>query len=93
MKQVDKDVTAQVGFGDVDGEMLSFTRCVCGRTFDQWDFILGVEREHPKQCDCGRKLYFSAPVTVYEIVESSEESSEESPGELFVKHISFGDDD
>jgi hypothetical protein len=27
-----------------------------------------------------------------EIVESSEESSEESPGELFVKHISFGDE-
>lgn len=65
----DKDITSEVEFGDIDGECLNFCRCACGRNFDSWDFILNVYRDYPKQCDCGRKLYFKYKVTIYEIVD------------------------
>ena len=66
----DKDITSQVQFGGVDGELLPLTKCACGQEFDYWDFVLSIYRVEPDVCpNCGRKMYFKLEVTVYEVVE------------------------
>lgn len=66
---MDKDITASVQFGYSDDEYLPLTKCACGRVFPSWAFVLGVYRDRPQTCpQCGRKLYFSVSITVYEIV-------------------------
>lgn len=64
---MDKDITNRVKFGENDGEFLPLTQCICGCKFDSWDCILNIYRDMPFECDCGRKLYFSNKITVYEI--------------------------
>lgn len=65
----DKDITAQVGFGDNDGDCLPLTRCICGKRYQHWDFILHADREESKKCDCGRELYFRFTIQVLEKVQ------------------------
>ena len=69
---MDKDITDQVKVGLIDGECLPLEVCACGLKFDNWECVLSIERDAFFQCDCGRKLYFSNKITVYEIVESRE---------------------
>jgi len=64
---MDKDVTSECRFGENDEELLPLKKCVCGKKFDSWDFILSIYREDPHVCDCGRKLYFRNKITIYEI--------------------------
>jgi len=62
------DVTDKVEIGDIDGESLSFIKCVCGKRFDYWDFIINIcqDIEVASACpNCGRKFCFRAKVTVY----------------------------
>lgn len=67
MMTVDRDVTDQVDFGDVDGECLPLTRCVCGTKFPLWDHILGIYDDHPAVCpSCGALLYFRCSIRVFE---------------------------
>ena len=66
-----KDVTEYVEFGSVDDESLPLTKCVCGKKFDSWHHILGIEsdEEYAKECpECGRKLFFRNSVHVYELI-------------------------
>lgn len=73
MQKVDMDgidITSQVKFGNSDDEFLPLTECACGEKFEAWDFILSIYRDTPKTCSkCGRKMYFSNSITVYEVVE------------------------
>jgi len=66
---MDKDITDQVKFYDNDGDCLPLLQCICGREFSPWDFNLGIYRDMPSDCDCGRKLYFRNKITVYEVKE------------------------
>lgn len=69
---MDKDITMQVSFGDNDGETLPLYRCVCGKEFKPWNAILGIYREYPFKCDCGRELFFKNEITVYEVIPNNE---------------------
>lgn len=64
---MDKDITSEVSFERNDDECLPLTKCACGRKFPAWDFILGMERDYPHACDCGRRLYFTLDIKVFEV--------------------------
>lgn len=65
---MNKDVTSEVSFGSVDDESLPLGKCVCGKRFRLWDHILGIYPDMANRCpECGRKLYFSVEVHVYEV--------------------------
>ena len=66
----DRDVTDSCYFDDNDGELLPIVRCVCGKRFGMWEFIVSIYPDDPAVCKyCGRKLYFSNKITVYEVVD------------------------
>ena len=66
----DKDVTELVDFGANDDEALPLTKCVCGKKYDLWDTSIGIYRDWARGCpDCGRKLYFTCKIRVYEVEE------------------------
>jgi hypothetical protein len=67
----DLDVTDQVSFYDNDGESLPLIHCVCGKDFDAWEKILGVERDFARECVCGRRLYFRNSIKVFEVVDGN----------------------
>ena len=67
---MDKDVTAQVDFGNPDDECLPITSCVCGAKFPVWSEILSIYKDDPWECPkCGAGLYFGNRVRVYQVVE------------------------
>ena len=68
-KMMDIDITDKCEYYDNDGELLSLTKCACGRKFEPWDFIIGIYRDSPVVCECGRKLYFANNNTIYEVKE------------------------
>jgi DNA-directed RNA polymerase subunit RPC12/RpoP len=68
--KMDKDITSQVKFGENDGECLPMTKCICGKEFDWWDFILSIYRDMASSCpSCKRKMYFRNRITIYEAIE------------------------
>lgn len=63
----DRDVTDQMDFENNDDECLPVTKCVCGATFATWTFIISIYSDDPYKCpECGRGLYFSLRIRVYE---------------------------
>jgi len=66
-----KDITSQVSFADNDGELLPLTKCICGKEYEVWDFVLNTDiYDSPIKCDaCGRRMYFEVSIKVYEIGE------------------------
>ena len=63
-----KDITKDVESGDNDGELLPIFKCVCGRKFNDWNFTISIYRDKPDECpSCGRKLFFSIQIKVYEV--------------------------
>ena len=63
-----KDITdkVQFEFGEIDGELLPLTRCVCG---EKW-ITLGIDKEVPDICpSCGRRMIFTNKITVFELEE------------------------
>lgn len=64
-----KDVTAEVEFGDVDGEVMPLTKCVCGATWDGWAGpALSIYEDDPQECPaCHRRFYFQQRITVIEV--------------------------
>lgn len=68
------DVTRQISYGDVDGEDMPITKCVCGANFELWGEIVGVYKDRPWICPhCGAKLYFVPANRVMQIVENTNE--------------------
>lgn len=66
----DRDVTAQVETGGNYDEFLSLKRCVCGHTFEFWDFNLNIYRNMARACpSCKRRLYFGTTISVFEVVD------------------------
>ena len=75
-----RDVTDHVEFSELDDEMLPITKCVCGATFPKWHETLSIYYDQPWECPyCGRKLFFTNKVTVYEIVETNNTTPTISP--------------
>lgn len=65
----DIDVTGLVKFGNNDDECLPLTRCICGQEFGYWEHIINIYRDMAPPCpNCGRKLYFSFSIRVFEVV-------------------------
>ena len=63
------DITDKVAFGLNNDECLPLKKCACGKEFDWWEFILGMDSDpgYPKECpNCGRKMWFSVKIRVYE---------------------------
>ena len=75
MTRQDVDVTELVEFVKDDSVSmrymrLALTKCVCGKTFEKWDFIIDGESDPPSECqNCGRRLYFEVNISVYEVIE------------------------
>lgn len=68
---MDKDVTELVEFDLNDDEALPLTQCVCGAKFPAWTHTITVYRDGGKKCpNCGRCLYFTIGIRVYEIGEN-----------------------
>lgn len=62
------DVTSRVDFQNPDDEALPLTKCVCGKRFDAWEFIISIYDDIPSICpNCKRKLIFSNRIHVYEV--------------------------
>lgn len=65
-----KNVTDRVKFGLNDEESLPLTKCVCGKEFESWDFVIGMD-EDTQYCSvcpsCGAKLFFRTVATVYQV--------------------------
>ena len=64
-----KDVTSLVEVGSIDDELIPITKCVCGATFKNWGgFVISIYEDMPYRCPkCGRGLYFSIELHVYEV--------------------------
>ena len=66
----DHDITALVAIDDPDGEDAPLRRCVCGQTYGYWEFVLSIYRDSAHACiRCGRRLYISIRVHVFEVVD------------------------
>jgi len=66
----DKDITSQVKWGLIDGDLLPLERCACGAEYESWDFILSTESDDPHTCEkCGRRIYFEVIIKVFEVVD------------------------
>ena len=76
-----KDVTAEVRTGEIDGEMLPVTRCLCGAEWHPWEGpILHTGAENPYECpECHVKLYFTNQITVYALAETVPLDKPEDP--------------
>jgi DNA-directed RNA polymerase subunit RPC12/RpoP len=62
------DVTGKVEYGLNDDECLPLLKCVCGKEFKSWDFVLPVYSDDPAECpDCGAKLFFQLSIKVFQI--------------------------
>lgn len=71
----DRDVTEKVGRGRVDDELLPIDECVCGQKFGAWNAVLSIYRDTPFECfNCGRRMYFSNKITVWEVVDNEEKA-------------------
>jgi len=64
------DVTSQVRFGDVDGESLPMEKCICGKVWDAWTFVLDIYADSPSVCEnCGRKFFFHNDIKIFQVVD------------------------
>lgn len=65
-----REVTDLVGFENNDDECLPITKCLCGAKFPSWDFIISIYPDLAYSCPkCRTKLYFTASIKIYEVVE------------------------
>lgn len=63
------EITDKVEFDLNDDESLPLTKCVCGKKFEAWNFIIGVDKDkqYMKQCSaCGRFLFWELTIKVFE---------------------------
>ena len=78
METQDRDVTDVVAFTAPQDGVLPVLRCVCGAEFAVWLFAI-TSREAAQRCPrCGRRLYFTEAIKVYEIVDAD---NTEAPSE------------
>lgn len=65
------EVTNDMDFDWSDGERLPITKCKCGKTFEGWEFTIGIEDgEHSRsgKCpNCGCHFVWENIVRIYEI--------------------------
>jgi hypothetical protein len=64
----DRDVTSVVSIGDVDGTAVPLLRCLCGKPYPYWTYMLTTDRARARECvACQRRFYVSIAVRVFEI--------------------------
>lgn len=69
----DRDVTHLVELGSIDDELIPVNRCICGHPGGWGNFTISIYRDTPYKCpNCGRGLYFTLGIRVYEVTDSSE---------------------
>jgi len=69
-----KDITGKVWFCTNDDEYLPIHKCLCGKTFGSWEFVISIYKDTPTTCpSCGAKLYFSNEIRVYQMTEENNE--------------------
>lgn len=62
------NVTDKVEFGYNDNSYLPILKCVCGKTFGWWYFVISTDKDDPYECsECGARLYFEINVNVYQV--------------------------
>ncbi len=70
---MDKDVTAQVAYGYIDGELLEIAMCACGAKFGYWERSISVYPEDARKCSlCGKRFYFVNNIRVFEVVDDTQ---------------------
>ena len=63
-----KDVTSQVDFQNNDDECLPITKCVCGKEFSAWSFMISIYEDGAYACPkCGAKLFFRLGIRVFQV--------------------------
>ena len=66
----DIDVTELISFSNPDDECLPITKCLCGKEFEPWKFIISIYRNTAYGCEyCGAKLYFGQSIKIYEVID------------------------
>jgi len=62
------NVTPYFRYGDIDGELLPITRCICGAEWKPWSGMV-LDWNDPTECpECGRKFTWSTSITIYEVL-------------------------
>lgn len=74
---MDKDISNDCTWRFPDDELLPLTRCPCGRTWGAWEFNISIYREDAVKCQCGRRLYFTQTITVWEVVDGRHSEGEQ----------------
>ena len=67
-----RDVTSLVKFQNNDDEHLPITKCVCGKQFEPWSFIISIYEEDARKhhCEnCGRAYFFRNEIRIYCVTE------------------------
>jgi len=55
---------------EIDGEIVPVGRCICGHKGGWGNFTISIYRDHAKKCpECGRRLYYTVNLRVYEVEE------------------------
>jgi hypothetical protein len=66
----DIDVTNKISFAEIDDEQLPIIKCVCGKEFERWDYVIYYNDKNCRKCpNCNRRFYFINKITVYEVVD------------------------
>lgn len=63
------DITSQVTVFDYQSDLISITKCACGAQFEPWGgFTIPANGRSSTECPgCGRKMYGSIQVRIYEV--------------------------
>lgn len=70
MSNTFNDVTGDVEYGEIDGDLLPILKCKCGHHFIQWDFIISTDSKEGYRCpNCKKAYFFDYTIKIYEIGE------------------------
>ncbi len=65
------DVTDKMLFDLNDEEGLPVIKCICGKEFKRWEFIIHNDSTDLIECPgCDRKFYFINTIKIFEVTES-----------------------
>lgn len=68
------DVTDKVEYYLNDDEVLPILKCICGKEYKPWIFLISIYPDNPDICEnCGRKFFFRPSIKIFEVVELKEQ--------------------
>lgn len=69
MTDTNIDISKDCDWRFPDDEALPVTKCKCGKEFIPWDFVISIYPDTETKCPCGKKLYFTQEIHIYEVIE------------------------